>query len=136
MKYLLDTNICIYLIKRRPSHLNPRFEAQAMGEIGLSSITVAELQFGVEKSNFVQRNQAALDQFLVPLHIVCFDAESAVRYGQIRSFLENQGAPIGSLDTLIAAHALRLDVTLVTNNVQEFQRVPGLRLENWAQTYT
>lgn len=132
MKVLLDTNICIYLIKRCPPQVLRRFEAYKVGDIGISSITLAELQCGAAKSQRVEQNCAALAQFLAPLEIAAFDAEAACVYGEIRAALERSGMPISALDTLIAAHALRLDVTLATNNVNEFARVPGLRVENWA----
>ena len=131
MKVLLDTNICIYLIKRRPQEVRERFERYAVGEVGLSSITVSELQYGVEKSRRVDQNRAALMQFLLPLVIADFDYEAAVVYGRVRAELERLGTPMGPLDTLIAAHALNLDVTLVTNNEREFSRVSDLRVENW-----
>jgi tRNA(fMet)-specific endonuclease VapC len=132
MKYLLDTNICIYLIRRRPATVIRELVKHPLGDVGLSSITVAELQYGVAKSAEQERNRLALEQFLVPLAIAEFDAHAAEAYGLIRASLERQGTPIGSLDTLIAAHALSLGVTLVTNNEREFGRVPGLRVENWA----
>jgi tRNA(fMet)-specific endonuclease VapC len=132
MRYLLDTNICIYLIKKKPLTVLQKFEAQTVGEIGISTITVAELQFGVHKSQYPTQNQRALEQFLIPLAIVEFDYLAAVAYGRIRAILEQQGTPIGSLDLLIAAQALSLDITLITNNLREFSRVPNLKLVNWA----
>ena len=131
MKFLLDTNICIYLIKQKPPQVLQKFNNYDVGDIGISSITVAELEFGVKKSQFVTKNKQALEQFLLPLNVVDFDLAAATIYGDIRAYLENKGTPIGSLDTLIAAHALSLSVTLVTNNEQEFKRVPNLKLENW-----
>ena len=131
MKYLLDTNICIYLIKQKPLQILQKFEAQQVGDVAVSAITVAELQFGVRKSQFPKRNQRALDQFLIPLVIVEFDYQASMIYGKIRAELEAQGTPIGALDTLIAAHALSLDSTMVTNNVKEFSRVPHLKVVNW-----
>lgn len=131
MKYLLDTNICIYLIKRKPREVLQKFEAHAVGDIAISSITVAELQYGVQKSQHLKKNQQALDQFLIPLVVVDFDYDASVVYGKIRATLEAQGRPIGALDTLIAAHALSLDLILVTNNVKEFSRVPNLQVESW-----
>ena len=131
MRYLLDTNICIYLIKKRPPEVLQKFNAYSVGEIGISSITVAELQFGVQKSRYLEQNQRALEQFLIPLTIADFDYQAAIAYGAIRATLEAQGTPIGSLDTLIAAHASSLNVTLVTNNTREFSRVPGLEIVNW-----
>ena len=133
MKFLLDTNICIYLIKKKPPQVLQKFKMHVVGEIGLSSITATELWFGVQKSKYATQNQQALEQFLIPLTVVEFNHQAAMTYGRIRAWLEGQGTPIGSLDTLIAAHALSLQVTLVTNNVQEFSRVPSLKLENWAE---
>ena len=132
MKLLLDTNICIYIIKQRPAQVLEKFKEYVPGEIGISSITVAELQYGVQKSQRQKQNQQALDEFLQPLIISDFDHQAAISYGEIRSKLEGQGTPIRSLDTLIAAHALSLGVTLVTNNVREFERVPELKIANWA----
>ena len=132
MIYLLDTNICIYIIKKKPPNVLRKFKTLQLGDIGISSITVAELRYGVEKSKYGARNRRAVEQFLMPLAIANFDAKTAQIYGQIRAALEAKGTPIGPLDTLIAAHALSLDVTLVTNNTKEFSRVPGLKLENWA----
>ena len=133
MNFLLDTNICIYLIKQKPPEVLQKFKAYNVGDIGISSISVAELEFGVYKSQFPERNQQALEQFLLPLTIVDFDAGAAKMYGKVRAILEKQGTPIGSLDTLIAAHALSLQITLITNNVKEFSRVPNLKLENWVR---
>lgn len=131
MKFLLDTNICIYLIKKKPPQVLQKFDMYVVGDIGISSITAAELWYGVQKSKYAIQNQRALEQFLIPLTIVEFDHQAAMTYGRIRAWLEEQGTPIGSLDTLIAAHALSLQVTLVTNNRREFSRVPNLKLENW-----
>jgi tRNA(fMet)-specific endonuclease VapC len=131
MKYLLDTNICIYLIKQKPASVMARFSEHNVGDVGLSTITVAELYYGVQKSSRVEQNEQALLQFLAPLVIAEFDAEAALAYGQIRAELESRGTPIGSLDTLIAAHGVALGATIVTNNVREFNRVPNLNVENW-----
>ena len=131
MKYMLYTNICIYLIKRKPPHVLERFQTHQPGDIFVSSITVAELQYGVEKSNYQDRNQIALDLFLSPLEIADFETRAAQRYGHIRAQLDRNGAPIGAYDLLIAGHAQSLDMTLVTNNSREFSRVPDLKLENW-----
>ncbi|MCB9009132.1 MAG: type II toxin-antitoxin system VapC family toxin [Ardenticatenaceae bacterium] len=133
MKVMLDTNICIYLIKQKPASVLTRFEQYVLGEIGISSITVAELQFGVSNSQKQQQNQEALDLFLAPLEIVDFDVRAAQVYGRIRTHLKQNGTPIGAYDMLIAAHAQSLDVTLVTNNLREFSRIPNLLLENWAE---
>ncbi len=129
-RYLLDTNTCIYLINRRPETAFSRFAELRAGDVGISSITGAELDFGVAKSGS-SRNRQALDKFLAPLEILPFDEAALREYGPLRAHLERQGTPIGALDTLIAAHALALDCTLVTNNLREFERVPQLRLDNW-----
>lgn len=131
MRYMLDTNICIYAIKHKPDAVVAALRAHAGAGIGVSSITVAELHFGVEKSGSA-RNLVALRHFLEPLEIADFDAAAAEMYGRVRQQLERAGTPIGPLDTQIAAHALGLDVTLVTNNQREFDRVARLRVENWA----
>lgn len=128
---LLDTNICIYIINQRPPAVLARFRNYILGEIGVSSIVAAELSYGVAKTGSA-RNQTALEMFLAPLEILPFDDASVWAYGKLRAELEKKGQPIGSMDTLIAAHALSLNATLVTNNVREFSRVDGLRLENWA----
>ncbi len=133
MLYMLDTNICIYLIKRRSDELLKRMRVFRTGEIGVSVVTVAELQYGVSKSQNKERNQAALETFLLPLDIADFSFAVTVSYGDIRAQLERQGQPIGPLDTMIAAHALSLDVPLVTNNAREFERVKGLRVEDWTK---
>lgn len=133
MKYLLDTNICIYVIKERPRHVTERFTQYDVGDLGLSCITAAELWYGVGKSRHRRQNQQALQQFLLPLVIVDFDEHAAQAYGNLRAQLEKRGTPIGALDTLIGAQALSLGVTLVTNNEREFSRIPNLRVENWVR---
>jgi len=130
--YMLDTNICIYLIKNNPPHVRTHFETLQPGDILLSSITLAELMYGISKSRHKERNLAALEMFLMPLEIVQFDMAAAEKYGDIRADLERTGQIIGGNDLLIAAHALSLGATLITNNMKEFTRVSGLRLENWA----
>ena len=131
MTYLLDTNICVYIMRRRPAHVFGRFRKVGPERIGISSISVAELRFGMEKSQRAEENLAALDEFLYPLTIHDFGKHEANLYGKLRAGLEQQGTPIGSLDTLISAHALSLGATLVTNNIREFERVPELLVENW-----
>jgi tRNA(fMet)-specific endonuclease VapC len=131
MKYLLDTNICVEIIRKKPKKLLERLTRLQVGDVGISTITVAELQFGISKSLNPEKNLAALEQFLLSFAISDFDYDAAVVYGQIRAYLERKGSPIGSLDLLIAAHAVRLDVILVTNNVKEFARVPNLQVEDW-----
>ena len=131
MKWMLDTDTCIALIKRKPPELIKRLQAKAVGDIGISSITLAELRFGVANSRRQEQNRTALDQFLLPLDIVAFDELAADSYANVRAELKVQGTPIGPLDTLIAGHALSLNVVLVTHNVAEFKRVKGLRLDDW-----
>ena len=133
MRYVLDTNICIYLIKKKPARVMARFDELTVGDVGVSSVTVAELQFGVHKSRYPERNRRALEQFLLPLEIAAFGDRAAEAYGMVRAALERRGTPIGALDTLIAAHALSLEATLVTNNVSEFARVPGLQIDGWVE---
>jgi len=132
MNVMLDTNICIYLIKQAPPALIERFEAFPVGDIGISVITLAELEYGASKSTQPRRNLEALEQFIAPLEVAMFDRQAAVVYGRIRAVLEKKGRPIGAMDLLIAAQGLSLGVRLVTNNEREFRRVPGLRVENWA----
>lgn len=132
MRYMLDTNICIYLINQRPPHVRAHFDQHAIGDIGISVITATELAYGVAKSGSA-RNRAALETFLLPLEIAPFDEHVIWRYAELRTDLERRGTPIGALDTQIAAHALQLGCTLVTNNTREFSRIQGLALEDWAQ---
>ena len=131
MKLMLDTNACIDIIKDYPSSLRERFASHAVGDIGISIVTLAELEYGVSKSSRPARNREALDQFVSPLEVAPFDRQATAVYGKLRAALEKKGQSIGSLDLLIAAHAVRLDVRLVTHNVREFGRVPGLRIEDW-----
>lgn len=131
MIYMLDTNICIYVINSRPAIVLKRFRLEKIGDIVISSVTAAELAFSVAKSGSV-RNRQALDMFLSTLEILPFDESVIWHYGDLRTDLERRGQPIGTLDTMIAAHALSSNTILVTNNTREFERVPGLRLENWA----
>lgn len=134
MRYLLDTNICIYLIKQKPQKVLDKFRSLTISDVGISSITVAELdEYGVAKSQQQEQNRTALLQFLLPLEIVEFNQAAATIYGTIRSDLESRGLIIGAMDMLIASHALSLGVTLVTNNVREFSRIPTLPLENWVE---
>ena len=131
MKYLLDTDICIYIINERPKRVLDRFRKHSVGDLGISSITASELAFGVAKSGSA-KNRAALEGFMLPLEVAQYDLGAALIYGEIRAGLERSGTTIGPLDMLIAAHALSLGTILVTNNEKEFRRVAGLRCENWA----
>ena len=131
MRLMLDTNICIYLIKEQPASVLDRFASHPVGDIGVSVITLAELEYGIAKSSRPARNRAALEQFVSPLEVAAFDRDATAVYGRVRTMLE-KGQPIGSMDLLIAAHAISLDVQLITHNVKEFGKVPGLRIEDWA----
>ena len=131
MRYLLDTNICIYVINQRPDGVLAQFLAHEDDGIAISSISAAELYFGVRKGASA-RNLRALENFLAPLTILDFNVAAAQAYGELRAALERKGVAIGPFDTQIAAHALATGLTLVTNNEREFKRVPALRLENWA----
>jgi len=131
MRYMLDTNVCIDLIRERSAKLLSRLKRCRIGDVGISTITLAELHHGAAKSSDPQRNRMALQEFCAPLTTLPFSTEAACQYGLMRSALERQGTPIGPLDLLIAAHALAASAVLVTANEREFTRVPGLRVENW-----
>ena len=133
MNYMLDSNICIGLIRQKPQRLIERLTECAPLEVGVSSITVAELVHGAQKSSQVEQNIAALEQFLLPLEMADFDQRAAIAYGFVRASLERAGNVIGSMDMLIGAHALSLDVVLVTNNTSEFKRIPNLKIEDWTE---
>ena len=134
MKYLIDTNICIYLMNQHPHELILRFKKLPVGSVGVSSITVSELQFGVAKSKRIIENQQRLTEFLLPFGILSYGVTETKIYGQIRAKLESIGKLIGPLDMLIAAHAKSLNLVLVTNNDKEFNRVEGLKVQNWLRT--
>lgn len=131
MKLMLDTNVCIYIIKQQPASVLKRFLEFQIGDIGISSITLSELRYGVAKSSHREKNAKALDEFIIPLEVVSFDEEAAHVYGDIRTTLEKAGTPIGAMDMLIAAHAVSLGTTLVTNNTREFIRIPTLNIIDW-----
>ena len=131
MKYMLDTNICIHVIKDRPETVIRNFLKHEPSELCISSITYAELMHGVEKSQDAERNRVAITLFLSPLSVLEFDNYAAEEYGKVRTELERKGTPIGPMDTLIAAHARAENLILVTNNTREFNRVEGLNVENW-----
>ena len=133
MRYMLDTNICIYSIKHKPEQVFLRLQEHEPADICISSVTYAELVHGVEKSQAVEKNRLALALLLANIEILNFDANAAESYGKIRADLEKQGTPIGPLDMMIAGHAKSLNYTVVTNNTKEFNRVQGLKLENWAE---
>jgi len=133
MKIMLDTNICIYIIKRQPAAVLKHFLEYQVGDIGISTITLSELRYGVAKSTHRDKNARALAEFIVPLEVISFDEGAAVAYGDIRATLEKAGTPIGSMDMLIAAHAVSLGIPLVTNNAREFMRIPSLNTINWIE---
>ena len=128
---MLDTNTCIFIIRKKPMHVFDRFKELKVGDIGISSIVLCELQFGVSKSNDPARNQTALTEFVAPLEIRDFPGGASPLYGRLREHLQTQGTPIGGYDMLIAAHALYEKTILITNNTKEFRRVPNLRMEDW-----
>ena len=133
MTYMLDTNICIYTIKRKPEKVLLRFQEELSGGMCISTITLAELEYGIRRSANPAKNERALIRFLAPLSVLPFDPAASAEYGEIRAYLQRQGTPIGPLDMLIAGHARSEGAVLVTNNVREFERVPGLAVENWAE---
>ena len=131
MKLLLDTDVCIHLIKARSEAILARLAGYEVGDVGLSSITVAELYFGVANSEHADRNREALQQFLLPFTISPFGHKAAITYGRVRADLQRAGQPIGPLDTLVGAHALALGVALATGNVREFSHIQGLEVQRW-----
>ena len=132
MRYMLDTNICIYIIREKPIKVLKKLRTFDLADIVISAITHSELEYGVAKSNKQEENREALIKFLAALEILPYDDRAAADYGQIRNHLEKKGALVGAMDMLIGAHARSIPVILVTNNVKEFKRIPGLRVENWA----
>ncbi|MEA1893360.1 MAG: type II toxin-antitoxin system VapC family toxin [Campylobacterota bacterium] len=128
---MLDTNICIYIIKNKPQAVIQKFQEYNVGDISLSTITVSELYYGAYKSEYIEKNLLALEHFLQPFNIIEYDLKASIEYGQIRATLEKQGNIIGGLDMQIAAHARSLDMTLITNNTKEFIRVENLVIDNW-----
>ncbi len=128
---MLDTNICIYIIKNRPKSAKERLREFEIGELCISTITVSELMYGAFKSEHTEKNLNAIESFLMPFEIVDYDSMASVEHGKIRAYLEKKGQVIGNMDIQIAGHALALNLVLVTNNTREFERVQGLRLDNW-----
>ena len=133
MHYLLDTDICIYLIKKRPPEVLEQFRQHSPQDVATSIITLFELEYGVEKSQNPQRSKDALSKFFLPLNLINLDRSSAIEAAIIRAQLEKKGMPIGPYDLLIAGLARSRDMTLVTNNIKEFERVGSLHLENWVE---
>jgi tRNA(fMet)-specific endonuclease VapC len=134
MKYMLDTNICIYLIRKKPENLIEKLKSLHIGDICISSVTLAELRYGVEKSQHQEKNRFALEEFILPIEVMPFDDDAASYYGCLRALLEKKGTPIGSLDLMIGANALSLNSILVTNNTREFFRIPNLTVEDWVNS--
>lgn len=133
MIYMLDTDICIYTFKRKPASVLHRLEKLTPDQVVMSAITFAELIYGARKSHNVQENLQRLNELSEIIAILPFSTEAALIYGDIRSDLEKRGTPIGSNDLIIAAHALSLDLVLVTNNTKEYNRIKKLKIENWAE---
>jgi tRNA(fMet)-specific endonuclease VapC len=131
MIYLLDTNICIYMIRNHPPQVIARIKSCGVGDVAVSAITLAELEYGATKSSRPDQNREALLVFASPLEILPFDDNAALHYGDMRTYLERSGQSIRAMDMLIAAHARSIPLTLVTNNTREFSRVPNLLVENW-----
>ena len=131
--YLLDTNICIYIIKKKPADVLKTLKTKSKKDIYVSSITIAELEYGVAKSQFPEKNKIALIEFLSIFNILAFDDTDAAEFGMIKTDLEKVGMIIGPMDLLIAGQAKSKKLTLVTNNIKEFERVEGLKLENWVK---
>ncbi len=131
LKYLLDTNIVIYTMKNRPQQVKKRFE-QYQGRMGTSTVTLGELVFGAEHSQQVERNLADIEAMVARLEVLPFDTKAAYHFGQIRAALYRIGKPIGPYDMMIAGQALSTGLKLVTNNTKEFERVPGLVVEDWS----
>ena len=138
MNYMLDTNTCIYLMTGSQPAWQQKILArlEALGtrdEVYVSSVVVSELRYGVQKSRWRKANNSLLDEFLMDFQVVAYDDAAALHYGLVRASLEKKGRPIGPLDTLIAAHAVSLEMTLVTHNVKEFKRIPNLCVEDWVE---
>ena len=133
LKYLLDTNIIIYVLKRRPAEVLKIFNTNA-SRMAISSITLSELIYGAEKSSNVSKNLEVIEEFISHLDILPYDAKASQHYGQIKATLERKGEIVGENDIHIAAHAISQGLTLVTNNLREFKRVANLALENWVET--
>ena len=132
MLFMLDTNICIYIIKNHPVEVLQKLKRFSPSDLVISAITVCELEYGASKSSNPEKNRQTLIKFLAPFEICPLSEQAAAHYGDIRAHLERSGKLIGAMDLLIAAHARSLSLTIVTNNLKEFDRVQGLRTENWA----
>jgi tRNA(fMet)-specific endonuclease VapC len=130
--YLLDTNICIFVINRKTSNIIEAIKIYSKKGLYVSSLTIAELEFGIENSKHKEMNRIALLKFLSPFNVLYFDDEDAIHYGKLKAKLKKEGKLIGPIDMLLAAQALCKDLTFVTNNVDEFKRIEGLRIEDWS----
>ena len=133
IRYLLDTNICIYIIKQHPKQVIEHLRTLLVGDVAISAITLAELEYGAAKSSRPEQNREALIAFTAPLEVLPFDDDASLHYGEIRADLERAGMVIGAMDMLIAAHARSRSLKLVTNNSREFKRIHGLDIENWVK---
>jgi len=131
MKWMLDTDTCIAIIKRQPESALKKLRGKSIGQVGISSMTLGELAYGAAKSSRSTEAEGALTEFLLALEIAAFGPEAAMTYGRVRAELERRGTPIGALDTIIGAHALAIDAILVSHNTREFARIEGLRTEDW-----
>ena len=129
---MLDSNICIYIMKETPAHVAQKLKAFHLGDITISSIVFSKLSYGIHKSVQFRKNLESLEKFVTPIEILPYGREAAFLYGELRAGLEKKGMPIGQLDTMIAAHAIIEDAVLVTNNLREFSRIKNLKCENWA----
>ncbi|MFI5343622.1 MAG: type II toxin-antitoxin system VapC family toxin [Chlamydiales bacterium] len=134
IRFMLDTNICIYIAKKKPIEVLSRFEGLTIGQVGMSSITHGELLYGAHKSQYPKKAMKAIEELTGLIPALPIPTEAGCYYGQIRCMLEKAGKPIGNNDLWIAAHAMALNVVLVTNNVREFHRIPHLKIENWVDT--
>ncbi len=128
---MLDTNICIYIIKNRPAQVREKLKEFEISEVCISTITVSELMYGAYKSQFIEKNLKAIESFLLPFEILDYNYEASIEYGKIRAYLEKRGEIIGNMDMQIAGHALSLDLMLISNNTKEFERIERLKLDNW-----
>ena len=131
-RYMLDTGICIYIIKQRPEKVFDKFRECKIGQICISIITYAELQYGAQNSSKPRENLAVLNKFLGPIDIIEYNADAAIEYGRVRKYLKDNGMPIGGNDMFLASHVIAHDCIMVTNNVRHFSKVPNLELDNWA----
>lgn len=131
MKYLLDTDICSYIIRKRPQNLIEKFKSIPLGEIGISVISICEFESGIPGSSRPEKIRSAIDAFLAPFSIIDFEQADAISFGVIDSYLRSKGIPIGDMDTMIASQAVARGLILVTNNVKHYSRVPTLTYESW-----